>query len=52
MVDLLDRIARVEVVDDLVGLKEAREFQASLSEPAYVDRARKPWVMDGHGSSR
>ena len=50
---LLDRIASVEVVNDLVGLKEAREFQASLSEPAYVDPTRKQWVLGGHaGSSR
>jgi methylisocitrate lyase len=49
---LLDRIASVEVVDELVGLKEARQFQASLSEPAYVDPTRKQWVMGGHGSSR
>jgi 2,3-dimethylmalate lyase len=52
MVGLLDRIASVEVVDELVGLKEARQFQASLSEPAYVDPTRKQWVMGGHGSSR
>jgi len=52
MAGLLDRIASVEVVNDLVGLKEAREFQASLSEPAYVDPARKQWVMGGHGPSR
>ena len=52
MVGLLDRIASVQVVDELVGLKEAREFQASLSEPAYVDPTRKQWVMGGHGSSR
>ena len=42
----------MEVVNDLVGLKEAREFQASLSEPAYVDPTRKQWVMGGHGPSR
>jgi 2,3-dimethylmalate lyase len=52
MVGLLDRIASVQVVDELVGLKEARQFQASLSEPAYVDPTRKQWVMGGHGSSR
>jgi 2,3-dimethylmalate lyase len=52
MVGLLDRIASVEVVDELVGLKESRQFQASLSEPAYVDPTRKQWVMGGHGSSR
>jgi 2-methylisocitrate lyase-like PEP mutase family enzyme len=52
MVGLLDRIASVGVVDELVGLKEAREFQAALSEPAYVDPTRKQWVMGGHGSSR
>jgi hypothetical protein len=52
MAGLLDRIASVEVVDDLVGLKEAREFQTSLSRPAYVDPTRKQWVMGGHGSTR
>jgi len=52
MAGLLDRIASVEVVNDLVGLTEAREFQASLSEPVYVDPTRKQWVMGGHGPSR
>jgi len=52
MVGLLDRIASVQVVDELVGLTEAREFQAALSEPAYVDPTRKQWVMGAHGSSR
>ena len=52
MVGLLDRIASVPVVDDLVGLSEAREFQAALSEPAYVDPTRKQWVLGGHGSTR
>jgi len=52
MADLLDRIASAEVVNDLVGLTEAREFQASLSQPAYVDPAREQWVMGGHGPSR
>ncbi len=52
MADLLDRIASVEVVNDLVGLTEARQFQASLSKPAYVDPTREQWVMSGHGPSR
>jgi 2-methylisocitrate lyase-like PEP mutase family enzyme len=49
MMGLLDRIARVDVVDEVVGLKEAREFQLSLSEPDYVDPAQAQWVMGGHG---
>lgn len=49
MAELFDRIARVDVVDELVGLKEAREFQLTLSEPAYVDPTQAHWVMGGHG---
>jgi 2-methylisocitrate lyase-like PEP mutase family enzyme len=46
---LLDRIASVDVVDDVVGLTEARAFQASLSEPAYVRPGQTRWVMGAHG---
>jgi 2-methylisocitrate lyase-like PEP mutase family enzyme len=49
MEGLLDRLAPVGVVDDLVGLTEARAFQSALSEPAYVDPTQKRWVMTGHG---
>jgi 2-methylisocitrate lyase-like PEP mutase family enzyme len=49
MEGLLDRLAPVGVVDELVGLTEAREFQSALSEPAYVDPTQKRWVMTGHG---
>jgi 2-methylisocitrate lyase-like PEP mutase family enzyme len=51
MEGLLDRLAPVGVVDELVGLTEAREFQSALSEPAYVDPTQKRWVMTGHGPS-
>jgi len=53
MAHLLDRIAAVDVVDELVGLKEARDFQASLAEPAYVAPDQKRWVMGAYdGPSR
>ena len=45
---LLERIADADLVDELIGLKEARAFQASLSDPSYVEPGQKRWVMSGH----
>jgi 2-methylisocitrate lyase-like PEP mutase family enzyme len=45
---LLERIASVDLVDEVVGLNEARAFQAGLSDPAYVVPGGKRWVMGGH----
>jgi methylisocitrate lyase len=50
LMQLLDRIAPVDVVDDLVGLTEARAFQASLTEPEYAMPAGSRWVMGAHAS--
>jgi 2-methylisocitrate lyase-like PEP mutase family enzyme len=49
MAHLLDRIASIDLVDEVVGLSEARAFQESLSEPAYVVPGQTRWVMGAHG---
>jgi 2-methylisocitrate lyase-like PEP mutase family enzyme len=51
MAHLLDRIAKIDLVDEVVGLSEARSFQESLSEPTYVVPGQTRWVMGGHGVS-
>jgi 2-methylisocitrate lyase-like PEP mutase family enzyme len=45
---LLDGIADVPLVDEVVGLNDARAFQKALSEPSYVVPGQKRWVMGAH----
>ena len=45
---LLERIASIALVDEVVGLNDARAFQAALSDPTYVVPGKKRWVMGAH----
>jgi 2-methylisocitrate lyase-like PEP mutase family enzyme len=45
---LLDQIASIELVDEVVGLNDARAFQKALAEPSYVVPGQKRWVMGAH----
>jgi 2-methylisocitrate lyase-like PEP mutase family enzyme len=48
---LLERIASVELVDEVVGLNEARAFQSSFGAPTYVKPGQTRWVMGGHDNA-